>query len=350
MKKIFFIASFVLLLLTCYANSAFASDLKPSVQLDVNYKNGSFSVYTTTYPREYTGNANVLVAVYKNDVFQKILLSQKIEPRKFFHSNDGIYKILLNNENRDDYIFKCFVLEENLKPILPVQSSEFYIRPDLGMETKTRVVLITDEPYYAFDFNEEIVYAFEGYDASNDINIEGFISPSSEDAFENVKEGDVIKLSTDDDGYYTFNKNDILFGADIKREDVELNGRVVNNGVYEEVIIGKGTENSPQHRIIWGSVKERDENFLNISKTIITEQTTEEEALENIYSINRRNLKLTRIYEYDVSDDLVMNLVGRNENEYTINQLYTFIQGTKSSEVFVYLVSNEVRLMIIKSE
>lgn len=217
-------------------------------------------------------------------------------------------------------------------------------------ETSPLVVITEIPTSETNEYEATTMYKFVGYDARNNTDITGWVATESAAAFANVKKGDVIRLGKNSKGYYTLDARHILFGADVDRATVELGGSAVGaNGVYEEVINGEGGASSPWYRVIWGSVKEKDANIVDISKKIITAETTPAEAAESVYSIARSQFNSARIYRYDTdaSRDVEITEVASSENTATIDALSTYIQGTKPSEVFVYLVSNAVRLMII---
>ena len=202
------------------------------------------------------------------------------------------------------------------------------------------------------------MYKIVGYDAYNNRELTGWVSPSSEAAFAGVKKGDVVRLGTDSEGYYTLNTDHILFGMNVNRDAVKdpTNSNQTatdRGGKYHQFTYGisdGGSTDYPLYRVIWGSVKAKEGGFVSISSELITGGTAD--AFTDVYDVEYSKFNSAKIYKYsNVNGTLEMTpLAGEEAIEYLTAAKWSDADGSlmaAPSQVFVYLSANSVRLMII---
>ncbi len=232
------------------------------------------------------------------------------------------------------------------------------VNTNTGVSVNSPFVVVTNIPGKETNADEETaMWKFEGYDTRNNREVAGWISTASESVFEKVKVGDVVRLGTDVDGYYTIEDKHILFGADVIRDNVYNyagDATVGANGEYHQLDagIGEGGSNvAPRYRVIWGSVHAKDDNAVNISTKVITASQSDPGY---IHSIGRSSFGSARAYMYSKKNGTLEMVQLGTEGNPTIAQaidgftVYDSANPTvEPTEIFVYLVSNAVKLMII---
>ncbi len=220
-------------------------------------------------------------------------------------------------------------------------------------------VVITDIPGKEMNNSEGVaMHKLVGYDARNNRDITGWVSSSSEAVFAGIEIGDVVRLGTDSDGYYTLDAKHILFGANVNREAVKdtTNGdQTVSalGGKYHQFNAGTsegGTAENPMYRVIWGSIHAKDSDVVNVSSKLIVPGVLATD-ITDVYSIERSKFNSARIYRYSKANDtLTMTQADATVIDDLADAKWSDADGSlmiEPAEVFVYLAANSVRLMII---
>ena len=149
-----------------------------------------------------------------------------------------------------------------------------------------------------------------------------------------LKIGDVVRLGTDDEGYYTVKPEHIIFSTDSS----------YRTGTYpkEESLNG-----SIKYRAIWGSVYTRDDEILMLSTNILTGTETDDQVTDT-FQIQRSKTNNAKIYTYNLKGpELVITEHAKDENAAVIGSLGVLSSGSPA-EVFVHMTdSSTVATMII---
>lgn len=220
-------------------------------------------------------------------------------------------------------------------------------------------VVITEDPQWKENRDEGAnMWNFVGYDARNNRDITGWISDASTSAFNDVAKGDVVRLGTDSDGYYTLDAKHKLFGPDRNREAVidPTNGdQTVSalGGKYHQFDVGAsegGTPQTPIYRVLWGSIHAKDSDVVNVSSELIAPGVLATD-ITDVYSIERSKIDSARIYRYSKANGtFTMTLADTSVIDNLADAKWNDTGDTLTitpAQVFVYLASNSVRLMII---
>ena len=93
----------------------------PNVNFAVTYQknSGCFKVEAEVNSEDCGQDAEVMSAVYKNGVFQKLLFSIKLDSDSVYDKKITRYSIVSESDNPEDFCFKCFTLGEDIRPLLP---------------------------------------------------------------------------------------------------------------------------------------------------------------------------------------------------------------------------------------
>lgn len=93
----------------------------PNVNFAVTYQENSscFKVEAEVNSEDCGQDAEVMSAVYKNGVFQKLLFSIKLDCDSVYDKKITRYSIVSESDNPEDFCFKCFTLGEDIRPLLP---------------------------------------------------------------------------------------------------------------------------------------------------------------------------------------------------------------------------------------
>ena len=221
------------------------------------------------------------------------------------------------------------------------------------------VVVITEDPQWMPNSDEGTnMWNFVGYDAKNNRDITGWIADASKSVFDGVAKGDVVRLGTDGDGYYTLDAKHILFGENVNREaviDTTNGGQSVSalGGKYHQYDAGTGeggTNQTPLYRVLWGSIQAKDADVVNVSSKLIAPGVLATD-ITDVYSIERSKFNSARIYRYSKANDtFTMTLADTSVIDNLAEPKWSDDDGSLTitpAQVFVYLASNSVRLMII---
>ncbi len=205
------------------------------------------------------------------------------------------------------------------------------------------------------------MYKIEGFNGSTAVSYWG--STDTEDAFAKVREGDVIRLGKDTDGYYTLKEEHIVFStADNFRGDVKVYDRADGLKTVAEkgdVYIDSDDNDSwketkeyptPTYRAIWGSALTKDDDYLKISTKLLTGADSDDTS--ETYSIERSKFANAKIYIYDMTGsgldmDADKVYVPTADNQGTIDALDMYTAGERSSELFIIMSGENVKTMII---
>ena len=200
------------------------------------------------------------------------------------------------------------------------------------------------------------LYKIEGFNGSTAVT--GFCSPESS-AWDTVQVGDVVRVGTDDDNYYTLEKENIVFGVGSKRDSLrdEIAAKDDDSDsstyiVTDDISSYKGNFLKADYAACWGSaydMDEADESNPNAGVILISPQldVTDE---SNIIRIERSRFANAKMYRFDATAknaDGIITEIDKAENISTLNSLDTFVNGGQGSEVFVFMSNETVKMMIV---
>lgn len=204
-------------------------------------------------------------------------------------------------------------------------------------------------------------YQIEGYNGSSKSTYRFASTPSV-----TVNVGDVVRLGKDTDGYYTLKPEHIVFsttagfrdGVKVYDKNHNSSGNTVanNNGIYVDSDDNQTYKETideadqPAYRAVWGSAMNKDEDYLNVSLTLLTGGASDSPEQ---YTIERSKFNGAKIYVYDLKNGLDMDAesvyVPSSDNQGTIDSLdmYTANSGNAPSELFIVMSGGNVKTMII---
>ncbi|MDO4744271.1 MAG: S-layer homology domain-containing protein [Clostridia bacterium] len=178
-------------------------------------------------------------------------------------------------------------------------------------------------------------YKLSGYVGSSPKTYELSIEDSTTiSVAPSLKIGDVVRLGTDDEGYYTVKSEHIIFSTDSS----------YRTGTYpKEEKVGTNVK----YKVIWGSVYTRDDDILMLSTNLLTGTETDDQVTDT-FQIDRSKTTNAKIYTYDLTGpNLVITEHKKEDNAAVIGSLGV-LSGGSPAEVFVHMTdSSTVATMII---
>lgn len=219
-----------------------------------------------------------------------------------------------------------------------------------GDVTPTSPVVVVTDIERANNESDGEMYQITGFNGSSAVTY--WCSPDSESVWDTVRKGDVVRLGTDNKGYYTLKAEDIVFGLNVDRDEIAANDGDGDDKTYivsldSTASYAKRSYETPQYRAIWGSAYQRDDSLITVSLELLTDGD-DVSTEENIFSIDRSKFNNAKIYIYDTTGrDLEITEVDKSENAATIDSLDLFNGVSAPSEVFIHMSGSAVRAMII---
>ncbi len=165
-------------------------------------------------------------------------------------------------------------------------------------------------------------------------------STESEDVLETLGEGDVVRLGTDDDGYYTVKEEHVIFKAEEGYRD-----EVYGNGYPQSERVGS----TVRYRVIWGNaveyVEEDNRLVLAIGEELPeTIDDVDEDETTSIYSSWYTNAKVVLV-EMDEDGDIADINTDVDTSEI---EAMSFLDGGVGDEVFIHMTTaSRVSLIVI---
>ncbi len=205
-------------------------------------------------------------------------------------------------------------------------------------------VFFVTEKEYTLDPNDSSVYRYHltGFVGSTEADYWFSTETATENVLEDVEEGAVIRLGTDNDGYYTVKDEHVIFNVDGS----------ARTGSYPK---SESISNTVRYRIYWGSaveyVEEDDRFVLAIGDLLTGDEAPEDIDEDDKTSIYLSNCKSAKIITIQLDEDgeiSEMNTeIPASDNESIIAEM-TFTGTGAADEVFIHQSSSTaVKLMVI---
>ncbi len=191
-------------------------------------------------------------------------------------------------------------------------------------------------------------YKLVGYVGSSAVEYWG--STESDAVFADLQAGDVVRLGTDDEGYYTVKAEHVIFSVeDGYRDDaIDLPQEADDDNVGEYPKDVEGSTGSVAFKLVWGSAYQRDSELLIVSTNAILDGSEDEDSIESI-TMQRSWFKNAKIFEFDTTGrELEITEYDTSENESVIDALDLYDSGATPAELFIHMSSKTaVKTVII---
>ncbi len=190
-------------------------------------------------------------------------------------------------------------------------------------------------------------YKIEGYVGNSAVSYWG--SEESVSVFDTLREGDIVRLGTDSDGYYTIQPEHIVFSVVSGYRDTAI---AVEDDYGNDDEYPKRYRNANGNNCfvsIWGSAYQRD-NELFVVSTDVLAGTEEENAVDATrIDMQRKWFNGTKVYEFDTTgSSLEITEYGTDDVVGVIDSLQLYDGSAKPAEVFIHMTSDDhVSSMII---
>lgn len=221
----------------------------------------------------------------------------------------------------------------------------------------TSTFVVTSKEHTSETKDGETRWVIKGYSgkSTNETTLE--CSLETEDAFEEVQVGDVIRLGKDSDGFYTLNINDILYGEDVDRDEVisiyasgeeSLKGQDADSGRYR-----LANTSGDIYRAIWGYVYACGGENLAIHDKLydVSEKDLAAEDYETRLDYDIPSMSGTLFIEYSMDGtELVIDVLNDNEGfdkAQTFKGLSQLVLDSEPTELFIFDVNDIPSLVII---
>ncbi len=187
-------------------------------------------------------------------------------------------------------------------------------------------------------------YKISGYVGSTAVDYWG--SEESEDVFATLQEGDVVRLGTDADDYYTIQPEHIIFRAESGYRDIAI-AKAPNEGQYPKN--DDDTDGNIRFRTIWGSAYQRDDELFVVSTNVLEGNEDEAVIKETRVNMQRSWFDNAKVYEFDTTgSSLAITEYDVGDANGVIDSLQLYDGSAKPAEVFIHMTgSTTVKTMII---
>lgn len=180
-------------------------------------------------------------------------------------------------------------------------------------------------------------YHLTGYVGSSEVDYWG--STESEDVLKTLKEGDVVRLGTDDDGYYTVKEEHIIFRAEDGYRD-----KVYGKGYPQSEKIGS----TVRYNVLWGRAVEHVEEdgrfVLAVGKELPeTIEELDESETESVYDSWFSSAKVILV-ELDDDGDIADIITDSDTSEL---EAMSFLDSGVGDDVFVHMTSKSKASMVV---
>ena len=189
-------------------------------------------------------------------------------------------------------------------------------------------------------------YKLKGYVGSTEVEYWG--SHESEDVFETLQPGDVVRLGTDGEDYYTVKEEHIIFSVADGFRDTAIEYEP-NEGEYEKELKVDG---SVRYRVIWGSAYQFEkDNVFVMSKNVLEGDEDENDVDNSRYDMQLSWFKNAKIYEFNAKGktlDIIEH--DKAKNEAVLEGLQYYDGSSTPDEVFVHMTgaSNVATVIIVR--
>ncbi len=190
-------------------------------------------------------------------------------------------------------------------------------------------------------------YRLVGYVGGTAVDYWG--SEESEDVLSTLREGDIVRLGTDADSYYTVQPEHIVFSVADGHRDTAID--VVDDYGNDDCYPKKYRNSDGNNRFIgiWGSAYQRDDELFVVSTDVLA-------GTENADAVDATRLDMQRswfngakVYEFDTTGSrLKITEYGSGDVAGVIDALQLYDGTSKPAEVFIHMTSDtHVATMII---
>lgn len=192
-------------------------------------------------------------------------------------------------------------------------------------------------------------YRLEGYVGTTAVDYWG--SEESEAVLATLREGDVVRLGTDADGYYTVQEEHIVFSTASGYRDIAIDIEQVegdtNAGVYPKVY--RDTDGNTRFKAIWGSAYQRDDELFVVSTDVLEGDEDETAVDATRFDMQRSWFSGAKVYEFDTTgSSLVITEYDSGDVAGVIDSLQLYDGSAEPAEVFIHMTNDStVKTMII---
>lgn len=187
-------------------------------------------------------------------------------------------------------------------------------------------------------------YKITGYVGSTPVDYWG--SEESEDVFATLQEGDIVRLGTDADDYYTIQPEHIIFSVASGYRDTAI-AQAPNAGVYPKN--DRDTDGNIRFRTIWGSAYQRDDELFVVSTNVLEGNEDADAVKATRYNMQRSWFDNAKVYEFDTTgSNLVITEYDVGDANGAIEELQLYDGSAKPAELFIHMGNDRsVSAMII---
>ncbi len=196
--------------------------------------------------------------------------------------------------------------------------------------------------------NDAMMQVF-GYENGSTTEISYWVSPSSADTIEDLKEGAIVRFGTDSEGYVTLAAEDILFNADgadtfFYKAEHESNSYKDEDGNYIEDKCRKYA--SADMKLIYGSLYDTGEYVIvipdeedNLDSYDVTDTT------EVLRLANSKFGSSVNFFEYDLTDADKIEITTLEG--YKITDLASYVVNDSGAKVLIQLKDGNVKSVTV---
>ncbi len=185
-------------------------------------------------------------------------------------------------------------------------------------------------------------YRLYGYVGSSAVDYWG--STDSEDVFADLQEGDVVRLGTDAEGYYTVKEEHVIFSVADGYRDTAID-QEPDGGEYPKV--DHNSSGNIAYQVIWGSAFQRDDDLLVVATDILDGDEAEDDV--DSIQMQRSWFKNAKFYEFDTTGKtLEIHEYETAENADVIDALTVYDGASTPDEIFIHMAgATNVKTVII---
>ncbi len=185
-------------------------------------------------------------------------------------------------------------------------------------------------------------YRMYGYVGSSAVDYWG--STDSEDVLETLQAGDVVRLGTDDEGYYTVKEEHVIFSTADGYRDYATDDLGLEYPAEEDASNG-----NVGYKVVWGSAYQRDDDLLVVSRNVLEGDEDEDDIDSD--QMQRSWFKSAKIYEFDLTGrEIEITEYETSENADVIDGLTLYDGSSRPAELFMHMSSRSLvkTLIIVK--
>ncbi len=217
-----------------------------------------------------------------------------------------------------------------------------------AVKATSPVMVITEANKTTTDDGEKrwVISGYVGKEQKNELALSITDSETISNA-PSLKEGDVVRLGTDSDGYYTIADDHIIFRADagyrataITQPEINVTGTgSTPSNLYPKE---EYDEDTLRYKVIWGSAYQYDGERLIVSNDLLETDTTS----SNTTAIAKSAFSNAKVFRYDATD--AEEPLSVEDGEDILASLVCTGQNSRPSEIFIHMTyNNTVATMII---